>query len=131
MNFFEQEMRRFFEDCDFISDQKYTGRTMLGRLDDELLVKATLGSTHIADHYNAVRIKILNRGDGEVDSETVRFGDVIGKVNQYGEKVDPYIWDGGNQIGWYTPVSDEQKQNISDALTDYVSMYCSQGLSLQ
>lgn len=60
MNFFEQEMRRFFEDCDFISDQKYTGRTMLGRLDDELLVKATLVSTHIADHYNAVRIKILN-----------------------------------------------------------------------
>ena len=94
MNFFESELRRMFGDAENISDAVFVGRTMLGKLDDELRVKAQFISTHIAKHYDAIQISILNRTDGVVDKETMIFGDIIGqKMTRCSDKVNPDMWE--------------------------------------
>ena len=66
MNFFEQEMRRLFEDSPVIQDPLFFDKTLLGKVDDELRVKLQFITTGIADNYDSIRMKIINRTEGEV-----------------------------------------------------------------
>lgn len=133
MNFFEGELRQMFGNAENISDAKFVGRTMLGKLGDDLLVKAQFISTHISKHYDALQVSILNRTDGVVDKETMVFGDIIGpKMTRCSDKVNPYMWE--ENVGkafWYTPLSISEKAQISDAVLDYVEMFQENNLAMQ
>jgi len=132
MNFFEKEMRQMFDAADFISDKKFIGKTMIGKLDDELRVKLQLISTEISKHYDSMAVSIINRTDGVIDKQNIRFGDVIGlKATNTGEKVNPYMWETDNKGMWYTPVTLSEKAEIGDAVLDYVSMYQEDSLAMQ
>lgn len=133
MNFFEGELRQMFGDAENISDAKFVGRTMLGKLDDDLLVKAQFVSTHISKHYDAIQVSILNRTDGVVDKETMLFGDIIGqKFTKCSDKVNPYMWEEGvGKAFWYTPLTISEKAQISDTVLDYVEMFQENSLAMQ
>ena len=132
MNFFEKEMRQMFGDTDVISEPKFVGKTMLGKLDDELRVKLQFVSTGIAKHYDAIQVSILNRTDGLVDRETMLFGDIIGVKNtNISGRVNPYMWEEGvGKAYWYTPVTASDKALIADTVLDYVGMYQSEGMAM-
>ena len=133
MNFFESELRQMFGNAENISDAKFIGRTMLGKLDDDLLVKAQFVSTHVAKQYDAIQVSILNRTDGVVDKETMVFGDIIGtKMTRCSDKVNPYMWE--ESVGkafCYTPLSITEKAQISDTVLDYVEMFQENSLAMQ
>ena len=133
MNFFESELRQMFGNAENISDAKFIGRTMLGKLDDDLLGKAQFVSTHVAKQYDAIQVSILNRTDGVVDKETMVFGDIIGtKMTRCSDKVNPYMWE--ESVGkafWYTPLSITEKAQISDTVLDYVEMFQENSLAMQ
>ena len=133
MNFFESELRQMFGNAENISDAKFIGRTMLGKLDDDLLVKAQFVSTHVAKQYDAIQVSILNRTDGVVDKETMVFGDIIGtKMTRCSDKFNPYMWE--ESVGkafWYTPLSITEKAQISDTVLDYVEMFQENSLAMQ
>ena len=132
MNFFEQQMRQMFGNSDIIKDAKFTGRTMLGKLDDELRVKLQFVSTFISKQYDAIQVSIINRTDGVVDKETIRFGDIIGQKNtNITGNVNPYMWEESiSKAYWYTPVSISEKAQIADAVLDYVGMYQDEDMSM-
>lgn len=133
MNFFEGELRQMFGNAESISDAKFVGRTMLGKLGDDLLVKAQFISTHVSKQYDAIQVSILNRTDGVVDKETMLFGDIIGQKNTgITGRVNPYMWE--ESVGkayWYTPVSISEKAQISDTVLDYVEMFQENNLTMQ
>ena len=132
MNFFEQEMRQMFDAASEISDKKFIGKTMIGKLDDELRVKLQLVAPEIAKHYSAIQVSIINRTDGVIDKQSIAFGDVIGlKATRSGEKVNPYMWENNNSGVWYIPVTLSEKAEIGDAVLDYVGMYQEDGLAMQ
>ena len=121
MNFFEQQMRSMFSDKEIITeDAQYVGKTMLSRLDDDLLVKVQFVSTHVAKQYDAIRVRIINRTEGEVDTETMLFADIIGLKDG---NVKPYMWECDNKGRWYTPVSNSEIEAITRAVIDYIAMY--------
>ena len=78
MNFFEQEMRKLFGESPVIQEAKYSGKTLIGKVDDELRVKLQFITTGYADHYDSIRMRIINRTEGEVDSQTFKFTDIAG-----------------------------------------------------
>lgn len=130
MNFFEKEMRQMFGDTDIIAEPKFIGKTMLGKLDDELRVKLQFISTNTPKHYDALRVSIINRTDGVVDTETIKFGDTIGlRKDNSGNTIHPYIWENNNQGMWYTSVTLSEKAQIADSILDYVGMYQEQTMS--
>ena len=130
MTFFENELKKMFDSCDFITDKTYSGKTMLGKLGDDLRIKISFVTTGYADHYTALRVKIINRTEGEVDSETFKFGDIIGKQKTAYDRIDPYIWSYGGEDKWYIPITNNQRSLVADTVTDYASMYLDEGMTM-
>ncbi len=128
MNFFEQELRNMFSQNKTLKEQKYCGRTMLAKLDEDLRVKLRFVTQGYADHYTAIEATIINRTDGEVDLQQFRFSDIIGKKKGGGDLCDPYIWTYKNEIYWYTPVTEKEKQQIAQTVLEYVGMYQEEGM---
>ena len=128
MNFFEQELRNMFSKNEALKEQKYCGRTMLAKLDEDLRVKLSFVTQGYADHYTAIEATIINRTDGVVDRQNFRFGDIIGLKKGYCQMENPYIWQNNNKAYWYTPVTEKEKQQIAQTVLEYVGMYQEEGM---
>ena len=132
MTLFEQELKGMFGSSDLIKEKVYSGKTMIGRLDDDLRVKASFVTTGVADVYSALRVKIINRTEGEVDSQIFKFSDIIGtQRTAYNNKIDPHIWHIDGKDEWYLPISQNERDRIADTVLDYVAMYQEEGLTIQ
>ena len=134
MTFYEQELRKLFGASNVITNAKYNDKTLLGKIDDELRVKLQFVYTGIRDHYDALRVSIINRRDGIVDTETFRFSDILGSNPGYMKNVlarDIHIWEyhGKAECYGYKP-STADCQRIADTVNDYISMYQDEGMAM-
>ena len=105
-NFFERELGRVFGDGQVIRDPTYSGRACLGTLGKDLRVRAQFITSGYADHYDALKITVLNRTDGPVDTLVLKLKDLLGKKSVPGnpnfrEGVSPHIWDNYGKQEWY------------------------------
>ena len=77
--------------------------------------------------HNALRLKIINRTDGEVDAETFKFSDILGgnpayQNNPFAREI--HIWENNGKADWYGyHPSPAAYQKIADTVNDYISMY--------
>ncbi len=124
MNFFEKELRDLFGSSTTLRDAHYCGRTCLAKLDEDLRVKLQFTTTGYADHYDAIKLAVINRTDGVVDQQLFRFSDIIDQQHSPGMmSVTPQIWDNNGKPEWYRPISQEQRSQIANTILDYVGMY--------
>lgn len=124
MNFFEKELRNLFGSSPVLRDAHYCGRTCLAKLDEDLRVKLQFTTTGYADHYDAIKLAVINRTDGVVDQQLFRFSDIIDQQHSPGMmSVTPQIWDDNGKPEWYRPISQEQRSQIANTILDYVGMY--------
>ena len=124
MNFFEKELRDLFGSSTTLRDAHYCGRTCLAKLDEDLRVKMQFTTTGYADHYDAIKLAVINRTDGVVDQQLFRFSDIIDQQHSPGMmSVTPQIWDNNGKPEWYRPISQEQRSQIANTILDYVGMY--------
>ena len=105
-NFFEQELGRVFGDGQVIRNPTYSGRSCFGTLGKDLRVRARFITTGYADHYDSLKITVLNRTDGPVDTLVLKLKDLLGKKPVPGnpnfrEGVSPHIWDNYGKQEWY------------------------------
>ena len=105
-NFFEQELGRLFGDGQVIRNPTYSGRSCFGTLGKDLRVRARFITTGYADHYDSLKITVLNRTDGPVDTLVLKLKDLLGKKSVPGnpnfrEGVSPHIWDNYGKQEWY------------------------------
>ena len=105
-NFFERELGRVFGDGQVIRNPTYSGRSCFGTLGKDLRVRAQFITTGYADHYDSLKITVLNRTDGPVDTLVLKLKDLLGKKPVPGnpnfrEGVSPHIWDNYGKQEWY------------------------------
>lgn len=135
MNFYENEMRLMFGENTLLSDMKFVGKTLLGRLDEEKLLKLQFVTTGTYAKYDAIMASVINKNDGVVDKQMFRFSDIIGRYNRGANSspITPHIWEGNGEPEWYTPISNAQKSEIASTILDYAELYQdhSQALSMQ
>ena len=124
MTFFEKELHRLFDDSERISaDAVFAGKTMIAPIGEDLRAKVQFVNTKISGQYDALRLTIINRNEGTVDSETFKFKDIIGMK---GDR-EPHIWEDGQRVDWYIYHPTAYDYNlISDTVEDYISMYADQ-----
>ncbi len=106
MNFFEGELRKLFGDGQTISGPNFTGKICLGTLGKELRVRAEFVTTGVMDHYDAMKLTVLNRSGGPVDTLLLRFRDIGGRKPVPGNPnftngIIPHIWTYNGQTEWY------------------------------
>ena len=119
MNFFEGELRKLFGDGQTISDPNYTGKICLGTLGKELRVRAESVTTGVMDHYDAMKLTVLNRSGGPVDTLLLRFRDIWGRKPvpgnpNFANGVIPHIWTCNGQTEWYAwvPTQADREQLV-------------------
>ena len=89
MTFFEKELHRLFDDSECISaDAVFAGKTMIAPIGEDLRAKVQFVNTNTHAKYDALRLTIINRHEGTVDSETFKFKDILGMK---GDR-EPHIW---------------------------------------
>ena len=105
-NFFERELGWVFGDGQVIRDPTYSGRACLGTLGKDLRVRAQFITSGYADHYDALKITVLNRTDGPVDTLVLKLKDLLGMKPVPGNPyfpngVAPHIWLDQGKPEWY------------------------------
>lgn len=130
MNFYEKEMRQMFGDSDIFQEPKFTGKTMLAKLDDELRIKLQFAASYISGQFDSIQMTVINRTDGVVDKQQFKFSDIIGKFTRPGrEPLDYHMWEYQGKPEWYTPISLTDKARIADTVMDYAVMFLDQSMT--
>ena len=81
MTFFERELKKLFGTGASFSEPRFVGNCCYGRLTDQIRVKINFQTGMVADHYDRLKVTLLNRNEGTIDSMVVKFGDVGSEKN--------------------------------------------------
>ena len=106
----------------------YSGRACLGTLGKDLRVRAQFVTSGYADHYDALKITVLNRTDGPVDTLMLKLRDVWGKKSvsnpNFRDGIYPHIWDDHGKADWYVyrPTEADYK-TIRQAVGEYLGVF--------
>ena len=96
MTFFERELKKMFGTGASFSEPRFVGNCCYGRLTDQIRVKINFQTGMVADHYDRLKVTLLNRNEGMIDSMVVKFGDVLGLKKttnpNFRDGVNPHIW---------------------------------------
>ena len=105
-NIFESELRKLFEDDKLIETPQFVGRECVGSLGGELRVRAQIIHTCVSGNYDALKLTVLNRTEGPVDTITLDFLDIWGRKPvpnnpNFPDGVAPHIWEYNGKYEWY------------------------------
>lgn len=128
MTFFEQELRKLFDHDKIFADARFVGNTCYGRLTDSIRVKIHFQTGMAADNYDRLKVTLLNRNEGTIDSMSICFKDLWGKKPtanpNFREGVIPHIWEDYGKAGWYVynPTGTDYRQ-LSEAVSSYLGVF--------
>lgn len=128
-NFFEQELWHLFGDGRTIDSPYCSGQSCYGTLDKDLRVRIQFISTHISGQYDALKLTVLNRINGPVDTQVITLKDLLGKKTipsnpNFREGVAPHIWDNYGKLEWYAyRPTDADYETIRQAVSRYLDVF--------
>lgn len=128
MTFFEQELRKLFDHDTVFTDTRFVGNACYGRLTDNIRVKIAFSTCGCADNYEALKITVLNRNEGPIDSMMLHFSDLWGKKTtnnpNFKNGITPHLWTSNGKTDWYVyrPTRTDYKQ-LSEAVGIYLSVF--------
>ena len=127
-NFFEEELRKLFGNGEAIGNPVFLGNVCAGTLDGDLRVRAEFAATEDKDEYDALMIRVIHRGGGEIDRLTLRFLDVWGKRPyhrrpQTVEDTEPRVVALANRTDWVGTPDDEDRRILRERVGQYLNVY--------
>jgi hypothetical protein len=130
MNFFEQELRRLAKACDGIVNPTFAGRACYGDLGGDNRVRLQFITQGYADCHDALKVTVLNRTDGEVDSLSFRFRDTWGKKYDHGYHDGiPHIWTNSGKSEWYAyRPTDADINRLAAEVGGYLAVFADRSL---
>ena len=126
MNFFEQELRKLFEDE--YPEATFVGRNCYVPLGDRVRACVSFKTNGYADHYETLHVKVLDRKDGPIDNITIRLSELLGtkasRSTYLKDGVKPHIWIYNGKAEWYgfTPSSSDYEK-MREAVSDYIEIF--------
>ena len=128
MTKFEQELRKLFDHDKLFSNTQFVGNVCYGRLTDQIRVKINFQTGMIANQYDRLKITMLNRNEGPIDSLVIRFKDLWGAKPvsnpNFKEGVYPHLWDYNGKVDWYVyHPTEKDYQKLSEATENYLNVF--------
>ena len=123
-NFYERQLQRMFSDIDTDSaDTIFAGKAMLSKISDDLRAKVEFITGRVAGQYEGLKLSIINKNEGVIDSQTFMFHEIIGLKGAARDR-KPHIWDDNGKAIWfgYEPTPSEF-ENIGSKVEEYIDMY--------
>lgn len=67
---FEKELKKIFGNDLILNNTKYVGRNCYGEIDENIRMKARFITMGISTHFEALKLELINRTEGEIDAMT-------------------------------------------------------------
>lgn len=128
MTVLEQELRKLFDYDAIMFDTRFVGNACYGSLTDSIRAKIQFTTGAVSNQYDGLKITLLNRQEGEIDSLRLRFLDLWGMKQtanpNFKEGVAPHLWDDYGKISWYVyhPNKTDYRQ-LADAVKTYLEVF--------
>lgn len=118
MTFFENELKKMFGNNSALTDIRYVGNALVGRLTEDTIAKIKFITGSQYGYYPSLLITVLNPKSGEVDRQTLKFSDV------FGQPKGVYVYDNDREAYWcgFKPGSQDYKK-INCAAEQYLEMF--------
>lgn len=124
MNFFEQEMRRIVSKSSRLQNPKYIGRDCIVRLNDDVTAKLSFITCGVHEKYEALQIQLINRRDGLVDKQIIRFRDLWSEGQSGENQFGMHIWTYDGKTEWYgREPSAAQYHQLARSVDEYLSAF--------
>lgn len=115
---YERELQKMIRGIPFIQRYTLAGKAILGSLDKELRIKIGFVTTGIAGHYDALKIRVINRTEGEVDGQIFKFKEILSNGKNLAIDEDS----SGPSWGFNKPLPSDYAK-INQCLHNYLSYY--------
>lgn len=122
MNFFEQELRRLFDDGKIIGSPIYASKSCFGTLGKDLRARVDLMDT-------CLDVTVIDRTKGPLDHFAVSFSDLFGRKfppehPQFKYGVAPHIRTCNNETDWYAyHPADADYEAIRQVVAQYLDLF--------
>ena len=123
-NFYERQLKRMFGDSEVLSaDTVFAGKAMVSKISADLRAKIEFVTARVSGQYEGLKLSIINKNEGLIDSQTFMFHEIIGLKGTARDR-KPHVWDDNGKASWfgYEPTASEF-ENIASKVEDYVEMY--------
>ena len=126
---FEKELKKIFGDDLILNNTKYVGRNCYGELDENIRMKARFVTMGVSNHFDALRLELINRTEGEIDATVIRLNEIWGKKSVPGnpnfrDGVSPHLWLNGDKLGWYAYQPTTKDFDIlRESVKEYASIF--------
>ena len=133
---FQNDLNKIFGNDSIFDNTRFVGRACYGSLGADLKASAQFVSLHISNQYDALKINIINRTEGAIDSVTIRFKELWGNKftnnPNFREGVSPHLWLDGDKLEWYvyTPTNTDF-QELREAVSEYTELFREQTMEQQ
>ena len=114
MNVFEEFLRELFNGELMIREANFCGRSVIGRVDDQIIVKIVLVSTERSQNINAVLCTILNRY-GVIDKQMYLFSEMI--------RSSPVLRESDGEDGFEEKFSQFDIERIREVVLGYIGKF--------
>lgn len=121
MTFYERELEKIFGESEFLSAETViTGKTLITKIGVDLRAKVDFVTINVHKQYEALRLSIINRTQGVIDTHQFDFSDVIGLKNGYG----PQIWESDGKAKWFRyDLTYQDYRKLQGAVEAYIAMF--------
>jgi hypothetical protein len=109
---------------DLVTNPVIQNKTLIGTIDADLRAKITIDDRSCRDNYDTIRISIINRVEGKVDTHDIPFETLWGiKKIRPGFTVSPHIWVYKTEE-WYAWEPDNSDLKVlHDAIKSYIDVF--------
>lgn len=128
MNFFEQELRKFFSKYHAFDDVKFIGKACYGTLGEKTRMKLEFVTLGTHQKYEGIKATVIDINDGVIDTLTLKFSDAWGKKKlnnpNFRDGIEPYIWIYNEKAEWYAyqPTNADYKV-MAESVSDYAELF--------
>ena len=92
-NFYERQLKRMFGDSEVLSaDTVFAGKAMVSKISDDLRAKIEFVTARVSGQYEGLKLSIINKNEGLIDSQTFMFHEIIGLKGTARDR-KPHVWD--------------------------------------
>lgn len=125
---FEKELYKIFGDDLILDNTKYIGRNCYGELDNNIRMKASFTTMGTSSHFEALRLQLINRTEGEIDTTVIRFNEIWGKKAvsnpNFRDGIFPHLWLCDNKLEWYVyQPTPRDFEILRDSVQEYASIF--------
>ena len=117
------ELKRMFENRTCMSENRFVGRTCMGRIDRDLMGKIEFDRSPMDIEYSRIKVSVIERTRGTVDQMTFLMSDVIGLKRSNKKRVIPSFSVSGGAIFWNCRITEDDRKKLSEAVNGYLEMF--------